>query len=224
MNYAIIKRLILKDWYLQRWTIAASLLGGIIALGVVCLGSQASFMIGLVLLLTALIAVGAQLAIATMVNERKEQTLSFVMSFPISFIDYTVAKLLGTVVIFMVPWTLLVLGSLALFAVPHGIPHGLLPFTVIMAIEILVNTSLMIAVALVTESQGWTVGAIMVGNIAVNIVGYYVAHLPGIAKGMGGTIVMWSGTASMVLVTEFAIIALLLCSTFFFQSRKRDFL
>jgi ABC-2 type transport system permease protein len=224
MNYPMIKRLILKDWYLQRWTIAASVLGGIVALGIVCLGGQAAFMVGLILLLTALIAVGAQLAIATMVNERKDQTLSFVMSLPISYIDYTVAKLMGTVLIFMVPWMLLVLGSLALFAVPHGIPHGLLPFTVIMAIEILMNACLMIAVALVTESQGWTVGAIMVGNIAINLIGYYIAHLSGIARGMGGSAVMWSSTASAALLVEFAIIALLLCFTFFFQSRKRDFL
>ncbi|WP_197413863.1 ABC-2 transporter permease [Terracidiphilus gabretensis] len=220
----MIRRLILKDWYLQRWIIAASVLGGIVALGIVCLGGQAAFMVGLILLLTALIAVGAQLAIATMVNERKEQTLSFVMSLPISYADYTSAKILGTVLIFMVPWMLLVLGTLALFAVPHGIPHGLLPFTAIMAIEILVNTCLMIAVALVTESQGWTVAAIMVGNIAINLVGYYVAHLPGIAKGMGGSSVMWSSTASTALLIEFATIAALLCLTFFFQSRKRDFL
>jgi hypothetical protein len=82
----------------------------------------------------------------------------------------------------------------------------------------------MIAVALVTESQGWTVGAIMVGNIAINLIGYYVAHLSGIAKGMGGSAVMWSSTASTALLVEFATIALLLCFTFFFQSRKRDFL
>ena len=224
MNYSMIKRIILKDWYLQRWMILASLLGGVVALGIVCLGGQAAFMLGLILLLTALIVVGAQLAMATIVNERKEQTLSFVMSLPISYTDYTLAKLLGAVLIFLVLWLLLVLGSLVLFAVPHGIPHGLLPFTVIMAIEILVNTCLMIAVALVTESQAWTVGAIMVGNIAINLIGYYVAHLPGIAKGMAGSSIMWSPTASVALVVEFAVIALLLCLTFFLQSRKRDFL
>jgi ABC-type Na+ efflux pump permease subunit len=159
-----------------------------------------------------------------MVNERKEQTLAFVMSLPISYTDYTVAKLLGTVLIFLLPWLLLVLGSLALFAVPHGVPHGLLPFTVIMATDILVNTCLIMAVALVTESQGWAVAAIMVGNISINLVGYYVAHLPGIAKGMFGSSVMWSSTASLALLVECASITLILCLTFFFQSRKRDFL
>src|ERR1700678_1720248 len=96
MNYSMIRILILKDWYLQRWSVLASLLGGLIALGIVCLGGNAAFMVGLVLLITALIAVGAQLAVTTMVNERKEQTLPFVMSLPISYREYTSAKLLGT--------------------------------------------------------------------------------------------------------------------------------
>jgi len=224
MNYSMVKRLILKDWYLQRIAIAASVLGGIGALGIVCLGGQAAFMAGLVLLITALIAVGAHLAIATMVNERKEQTLSFVMSLPISHAEYTLSKLLGTLAIFMVPYLVLVFGSLALFAIPHGVPHGLLPFTTIMAVEILLNTCLMIAVALVTESQGWTVAAIIVGNISINIVGYFVAHLSGIARGMQGGSVNWSTTASVTLLVEFGLIALMLGSTFYFQSRKRDFL
>ena len=224
MNYSMVRRLILKDWYLQRIAIVLSVLGGVAALGIVCLGGQAAFMAGLVLLITALVAVGAHLAIATMVNERKEQTLSFVMSLPISPAEYTLAKLVGTLVIFMVPYLVLVLGSLALFAIPHGVPHGLLPFTAIMAIEILVNTCLMIAVALVTESQGWTVASIMVGNVSINIVGYFVAHLPGIARGMQGVSVNWSTTATFTLLTEFGLIVSMLALTFFFQSRKRDFL
>jgi hypothetical protein len=123
----------------------------------------------------------------------------------------------------MFPYLVLVLGSAALFAIPHGIPHGLLPFTTIMAVEILFNTCLMIAVALVTESQGWTVAAIIVGNISINIVGYFVAHLPDIERGMQSSSLMWSPTASIALLVEFALIALMLCLTFFLQSRKRDF-
>lgn len=224
MNYLMIKRLIWKDWYLQRWTILASLLGGAASLAIICLGGQAAFMVGLVLLITTLVAVGAQLAVATMVNERKEQTLAFVMSLPISHREYTMAKLLGTLLIFLLPWLFLVIGSFALFAVPHGVPHGLFPFTAIMATQILVNTCLIIAVALVTESQGWTVGAIMVSNVAINLIGYFIAHLPGIARGMSGSSVMWSLTASTVLLIEYSTIALLICLTFLFQSRKRDFL
>jgi ABC-2 type transport system permease protein len=224
MNYSMIRRLIWKDWYLLRWSVPAWLLAGAVALGIVCIGGQAAFLVGLILLITAMIAVGAQVAIATIVQERKDQTLAFVMSLPIAYREYTVAKLTGTLVLFLVPWALLVLGSFALFAVPHGLPHGFLPFTAVMATEILVSTCLIISVALVTESQAWTTGAIMVGNIAINLVGYYVAHLPGIAKGLGGPSLMWSRTASVALLIEFAAIVVMLCLTFFLQSRKRDFL
>jgi ABC-2 type transport system permease protein len=224
MNYSMVTRLIAKDWYLQRWMILASLAGGAASLGIVCTGGKAAFMLGLILLVMVLIFVGAQLPVAMMVHERKEQTLSFVMSLPISHREYTTGKILGTLLIFLIPWLVLVLGSLALFAVPNGVALGLLPYTVIMAIEILVGVCLTIAVALVTESQGWAVAAVMVGNVGFNIVGYYVAHLSGIAQGMWGSSLMWSPTASTVVLTEFAVIALLLCFTFFFQSRKRDFL
>jgi ABC-2 type transport system permease protein len=158
------------------------------------------------------------------VQERREQTLPFVMSLPISYLEYTASKLLGTLLIFMIPWLALVLGSLALFAIPHGIPHGLLPFTLIMSVEILVSTCLIICVAVVTESQGRTVGAIMVGNVGFNIFGYLAAHMAGIARGMSGQALMWSSTATTLLSVEFGSIALLLGATFFLQSRKTDFL
>jgi ABC-2 type transport system permease protein len=79
-------------------------------------------------------------------------------------------------------------------------------------------------VALITESQGWTVAAIMVGNLAVNGIGYVVAHIAGIAKGMWGSTIQWSGAASALLLGEFATIALLLGVTSFVQSKKKNFL
>jgi hypothetical protein len=82
----------------------------------------------------------------------------------------------------------------------------------------------MIAVALVTESKGWTVSAMVAGNLALNIVGYLVAHIPGIREGMYGTVIQWRPAATISLITEFALIALLLGGTFYIQSRKKNFL
>jgi ABC-2 type transport system permease protein len=224
MNYSMVKRLILKDWYLQRKLILGALIGGAVSLGIIMVGGKAAFLVGLVLLLTVLIACGAMVAMSTTVQERKDQTLAFVMSLPISYREYTTAKLLGNLLIFMIPWLALVLGSLGLFLVPHGIPHGLLPFTAIMSTEILLSTCLIVTVAIVTESQTWCIAAILVGDLAINIVGYYVAHIPSIAQGMPGSTVRWTSTASTLLVLEFAMIVLLFAGTFFLQSRKRDFL
>jgi ABC-2 type transport system permease protein len=224
MNHSMVKRLILKDWYLQRSMIVGSIAAGLVTLGITVSGGKAAFLLGIIALITVLIAIGAHLAVSTIVSERKEQTLPFMMSLPISYREYTAAKIIGNLIIFLVPWLSLVLASFAIILLAPGIPHGLLPFVAIMATEILVSTCLIVAVAVISESQGWTIGAIMVGNLALNGIGYYVAHIPSIAKGMESPSIRWSLAASELLLTEFAAMVLLLGLTFFFQSRKRSFL
>ena len=75
--------------------------------------------------------------------------------------------------------------------------HGLFAFTVIMAVEILISTCLMIAVALVTESKSWTISAMVTGNVALNVVGYLVAHIPGIGNGMWEKTIQWTPAATI---------------------------
>jgi ABC-2 type transport system permease protein len=156
-------------------------------------------------------------------GERENQTLAFAMSLPISYLEYTISKILGPLLIFVPFWLTLVAGSLALI-VAAPVIHGFFAFTIIMAVEILVSTCLLIAVALVTESKGWAISAMVVGNMGLSIVGYLVAHIPGIRRGMWGTAIEWSPTATILLTIEFALIALLLGGAFFIQSRKRDFI
>jgi hypothetical protein len=224
MNYSMVKRLILKDWYLQRWSIVAAIAGGAITLAVIVTGGKAGFLLGVIGLVTVLIAVGAQVAMATTVLERKEQTLPFVMSLPVSYREYTAAKILAILSIFLLPWLTLVFGSLVILTISPESPGGLIPYAAIMATEILVSTCLVVAVAVTSESQGWTIGAIMVGNLALNVAGYYVAHIPSIARGMYGHTVLWSPAASVLLLAEFGMAVLLLGLTFFFQARRTDFL
>jgi ABC-type transport system involved in multi-copper enzyme maturation permease subunit len=223
MNYSMVKSLILKDWYFHRRAILLSLAGGVVSLGIVALGGKAGFFIGLVFLISIIITIAATLVMNTLVGERENQTLAFVMSLPISYLEYTTAKILGNLLIFVPFWLTLVAGSLALI-VAAPVIHVLFAFTAIMAVEILVSTCLMIAVALVTESKGWTISAMIAGNLAINVVGYIVAHIPGIANGMWGKAIQWSPAASISLATEFALIALLLGGALFIQSRKREFI
>jgi ABC-type Na+ efflux pump permease subunit len=65
-------------------------------------------------LITVIISIGAQMAVSTIVTERKEQTLSFVMSLPISYREYTACKVWGNLIIFLVPWLTMLLGSFGL--------------------------------------------------------------------------------------------------------------
>lgn len=219
----MVKRLMWKDWYLQRWAIMASIAGTLATLCILAIGSKVAFLLGLILLVMVIVFIGAHLVVSTIVNERKEQTLPFVMTLPISYREYTASKIWGNLLIFLVPWLTMVAGGLFLLLYDSK-TYGLVPYFIIMSVEILMGTCLILATALITESQGWTVGAIMVGNVAVNGLGYLVAHVAGIARGMWGSSIQWSAAATGLLLAEFATIVLLLGITFWVQSRKKDFL
>jgi ABC-2 type transport system permease protein len=229
MNYSMVKSLILKDWYFQRITILLSLAGGALSLAIVIFGGQAGFTIGLILLVTILAMISGMTVMNNVLGERENQTLPFLMSLPISYLEYTTSKILGALLIFVPFWLAIVAASLCLILAAPVI-HGLFAFTVIMAFEILVSNCLLIAVALVTESKGWSIAAMVTGNVAISLVGFIVAHIPGIRAGMWGangawsTTIQWSPAATISLAIEFALIALFLGGAFFIQSRKQDFL
>lgn len=222
-NYAMIRRLILKDWYLNRWMILGSIPVGLASLAIVLTGKEVAFLISIILLCMVIIGVGAQLAVVTAINERKEQTLAFVMSLPVSWREYTAAKILANLIIFLIPWVPITAGALGVLLLP-GAVHGLIPYTAIMAVEMLVTTCLIIAAGIITESQAWTTVAICCSSLGLNILGYVFAHLRGISHVMWGTQIHWTPTAWTVLVAELLMVPLLLGLTFFIQSRKADFL
>jgi hypothetical protein len=224
MNIQVVKRLVWKDWYLNRAAIIAGLAAGIVTIAAVAAahGSQMAVIIGIIVLVMILIGIGA-MQMATIVNERKLQTLPFVMTLPISYKEYTASKIVGSLLIFLVLWTTLVAAMVLSILFLPGFPHGLIPFVVIMSVEMLMSTSLITAVAVTTESQGWTVGVTQVGALSLNVIGWSIVRFPGIGQTMTSPDVHWSTTATVLLLTELAIIALMLGAAFFVQSRKRDF-
>ncbi|MEP6473109.1 MAG: hypothetical protein ABJC74_05270, partial [Gemmatimonadota bacterium] len=158
MNYPMVKRLILKDWYLMRAAIAGYLGAGALGLYLLTVGSEAAFTAGYILLITVLIAVGMHLAMVTVVVERTEHTLPFVMSLPISPAEYTAAKILANVLIFLVPWAALFSGAIAIISILVDVPDGLIPFVTVVLLEIFAAYCIVLAVAVVSESQNWTIG------------------------------------------------------------------
>lgn len=223
MNYSMVKFLILKDWYFQRRALLLCFAGGVSSLAIIAFAGKVGFYLGLLALITIMIVIGSTLVMGTLVGERENQTLAFVMSLPISFREYTAAKILVNLLIFVPFWLTLVAGSVGLI-LASPIIHGLFAFTIIMAVEILASTCLMIAVALVTESKGWTVSALIAGNLAINVVGYIVAHIPGVSNGMFGTAILWRPAATISVAVELALIAAMLGGAFLIQSRKKDFI
>jgi ABC-2 type transport system permease protein len=223
MSSSLVRRLVLKDWYFQRWAIAAYLASGALALVLMALHTQASFYAGTILLLTVMITLGVHLAIATVVGERTEHTLAFVMSLPISSADYTTAKIAANLSIFLVPWTALSIGTFAVLTGAGVEGRRLLPFAALILMEVVAAYCLLLAVAVITESMGWTVGVMMVENLFLQGFLYTVSHLPNIAAGMKGSHAVWDGTVLAILSVEILLAVSFLGLAFVFQARKRDF-
>lgn len=223
INYSVVRQLILKDWYLNRVVILASIPVGLGALALVLTGKQVAFMLCIIILCMVIVGVGAQLAMVTTINERKEQTLAFVMSLPVSWREYTAAKILANLIIFLIPWLLLTAGTLGVLLLP-GATHGLVPYTAIMAVEMLITTSLIVVAGIITESQAWTTAGIFCSSLGINVLGYVFAHLHGISTYMWGKRVQWTSTAWIILICELLTVPMMLGVTFYIQSRKTDFL
>ena len=224
MSYAMVKRLIHKDWYFNRWVIAAYVAAGLLSLLTIGIGGETGFFAGSILLITVLISIGIHLVMISVVHERTEQTLAFVMTLPISVREYTTAKILANVTIFGTAWMTLFIGTIALIASRGTLPDGLIPFAVVTLVEIFASYCLILAVALVSESQSWTIGAMVLGNLLLQGVMYGVSNAPNIGKEMTADSIIWRQPITGLLGAELAAILLILALTFYFQSRKTDFL
>ncbi len=225
IDWTLVQLLVQKDWFFMRKPLAVYLALGAFGLFLMSAGSEGTFYAGSVLLLTLLISLGIHLVMATVIEERTHQTLAFVMSLPISPREYTTAKILANLTIFAIPWLILMTGSLAILGFGlEGAGLGLIPFAAVILMEIFVAYCFVLAVGLISESQGWTIAAIVTTNLLFQGVLYGVSHMEDMASTMKGSQTVWNATSIGLLGIEFALIAILVGATFHFQGRKTDFI
>jgi len=221
LNMPVIKQLVYKDWYLNRKLLAVYVGGGIFSLSIISLGEW-QFYMGAILFITMLVAMGNHQLSVTMINERKEQTLAFVMSLPVSPADYAMAKFLSNMVLFFVPWLLLTLVTIAVILLTP-LPDGLVAFTLLICVLIAVNHCICWSVTMATETEGSFL-LVMIGlNCLLNPALYLLARSPNIGGHNLNGEVIWTTTATLVLLCEILAIVLLLIGTLYFRSRKKVF-
>jgi len=222
MTNPVVGHLILKDWRLQRRQIILSIAGGAAALGLVQIKSEIPVVLGAIWFFLALILLGCLLPSTSVINERKKQNLAFLMSLPVSPMQYTWAKVVSTFGMYLVPWLALVAAALSLIAT-IGIPRGFIPVLLVLAGLTLVGFSVIAGVAIVGESEGWYQAAVIVCNSSYGIVWYLIIRDPQINHDIGGPVAMWRPMLLTLLAAELAGVVLVLGLTFFLQSRKRNF-
>ena len=157
------------------------------------------------------------------ITERQKQNLPFLMSLPISSIQYTTSKLISNVSMFLIPWLTLVAAAVLLIEVRGMIPRGGIPVVLILSFLPLIGFCLILGASLVGESEGWGIAANVFCSSTYGLTWYFLTQIPGLMGPALGPTPVWNSTVLKILGGEAAAVPLMLGLTYFFQSRKRDF-
>jgi len=222
MSRSLVRHLIVKDFQLHRTSLVLAVIGGVIGLALLQLKGLAG-LLGIIGFFTALIVLGSMIPHMSILNERKGHNLAFLMSLPISMVEYTTAKVLAALGMFMVPWLVLLVIGLSLIFGRTDIPHGIIPLTLILVTAPLVGFCVMIAISLVGESEGWVMAGTIVVNAGYSFCWPLIIANAELRSGWGSPTPIWNPTVLTVLGSEFTAIAVILAITFYLQSRKKDF-
>lgn len=222
-NAQMIKKLIIKDWQLLRKSLAAYMAGGVVVIGMMGMATPIMFNIGAVLMITLMIVIGARSAIELVVNEKKDQTLPFMMSLPITAQDYALAKLCANLTLYLVPWLLLVLGMLAVI-VSTPIYNGVIPLVVLVSVFILLSYCCYLATALLTYSEGYTVTVMIITNLLLNGFILWILRIPAINQTLEAPTASWNQLSLTILACCVVLMIGILLLTALAQKRKTSFL
>ena len=221
MKAVLVRRLIVKDLYLSRIPLLLVATIGAIAVGLIFFRNEVSGFIGLTSAFIALIMLGNILPMHTIINERKRQTLAFVMSLPISSADYTAAKLIANLGTFFLIWAAVTGTLIAIYAgTPYG---GLVPFILMASLAPFAAFCVLVAVALVGESEAAAMVTMIVTNVSYSFIWFFLVRVPGIRTALASPVPVWIGPILAILAIEIGLIVVAVTAAFYFQSRKTHF-
>lgn len=224
MNTALIQTMVRKDWDLWRGLILFYAVAGLIGLVVMAIPKTFAFYTGTILLITVLIGCGVHLILSSVVYERKHKTLPFLMSLPVTISEVTTSKLVINMLLFFPLWLGLTLGCLFLIFSRETLPDGMVPFALIMLLELFVAYCLILGVAVVTESEGWTIGTMVGCNLFFNLFMFMVSKNQGIKPFIEGADPVWNAAAWSFLGIEIFLAVSFIGLTYYVQSKKTNFL
>jgi ABC-2 type transport system permease protein len=219
----VTRKLIAKELHVNRWLMAGATAAAVIAMLIASQGLT-GFNVGTLTWLTAIIALGLMLAIYGVANERKEHSLEFVLSLPLSPADYVRAKLLGLALCFLLPWLVASASALLLVRVDADIPDGLLPYAALICGFLLANFSLVLSATLHARSEALIVAIVVVTNMGVSLFMFVVGGMPDLHRHMRGPTPVWNPAFWTVLAIELVVLALAFTLPFFLAARRRDFI
>jgi ABC-2 type transport system permease protein len=222
LNLPVIRLLVAKDWQLFEKQLAAYVVAGIVALCFLGLATPWSFYVGSLLLIVVLVAAACFAISNSLLVERKEHTLAFVMSLPVSPLDFYIAKLIGNLVTFGVPFLVMAGGSLAvIFFTP--LPDGLVVLALPLFGHILLAYCVSLGVAMAVESEGWNTFVMIGSMVLINPLIMLLGQLPGISANAKTDVIVWSLPVVSILLAQLVLAGAAIVATGWIHCRKKSF-
>ncbi len=216
--------MVLKDWHFVRMPMLGYAVIGVIAAALIGLSSGIALYAGIVLMISVVVIIGVHFVFGTVMSERSKQTLPFMLSLPVTFLQYSRNKMLSNLLGFGIGWLFITLATVVAISVSDQVANGMIPFAVITLGELAVTFVLVLAIAMVLESEAWTIVVLTICNVGISIFMHAIGRIPDIYEHMGGSEPVWNSTAVTLLLAEAGLIVALVAATFILQSRKTDYL
>ena len=169
MNTQAIGILFLKNLYLSRRPLFAYFAAGVASSAISVVPKPTLAFAGFILVLTVAIGSGMHLLGELLLAEGNDQTRTFILSLPVSLLDYSIAKITVVLTTFLVPWCTMLACSLVLTAVLPWAKAGAIPVLVVIFLELLAAYALQLVTAVISQSAGWTIGVMVACNVFLNL-------------------------------------------------------
>lgn len=222
MNTHAVQLLFLKDLFLSRWYMFGYLVGGLASVAITCLPLQSAGFIGFILMVTVSIASGMHLIGQLLLAESTDQTRTFIMSLPVSLLDYAISKISVVLTTFLIPWTgMLACLIVCMFVVPGAKP-GMVACLTIIFLFLFSTFTLQLVTAVVTESVGWTICVLVLSNILLNLFLKVIFENSDISTLSKSDSLYWPPIVLQILAGEVAFILTAIGISLWLQTRKRD--
>ena len=222
VNFPVVRLLVAKDWRLFEKQLAAYVAAGIVALCFLGHAKPWSFYVGSLLLLVVMVAAACFAISNSLLVERKEQTLAFVMSLPVSPLDFYLSKLLGNLVTFGVPFVVIAGGALGVILLTP-LPDGLVVYALLIFGHILLAYCVSLGVAMAVESEGWNTFAMIASMVLVNPFIMLLGQFPAIVDNVKTEHIVWSTPAVAILLVQGLLSLGAILATGWMHCRKQSF-
>lgn len=216
-----LRQLIAKDLDLNRKFIPAVVVAGIASMVIASL-SEFAFFVGSLLFITTLVAFGIMIAMYSVAQERDKKVHLFVLSLPVTSAQYTLAKILSSVLCFALPWAVLFVVLVTAILGLESVKDGYLPYVTLVMMYFLCNFCMFLALITVSSSEKFMVAAILLTNVCITIALQALARIPSIAQTMETEQIVWSSTAIGLVFAEVVFCISCLAAAVYIQQQKTD--